>query len=76
MEPLDYTALQELYGGKHVAFRNDQVVAYADTFGEVIRMLKEKDQNLEDVVFEFIHPKGICVYCNLQPKVVAGIRLP
>lgn len=63
MEPVDYISLQDSYGGKHIAVRDEQVIASADTLGEVVREIKEKGLPLEEVVFEYVRPKGmVCVY--------------
>jgi len=63
MEPIDYIRLQDSFGGKFVAIREDKVVASADTHGELVRVLKDNNLEAEDVVFEFIRPKGrVCAY--------------
>lgn len=63
MERIDYNRLQEDYGGKFVAIRGNEVIASADTHGDLFRELKEKDLDSEDVVFEYVRPKGrICAY--------------
>ena len=63
MEPVDYIRLQDSYGGKFVAMRGDKVIASAETLGELVRELKENDLPAEEVVFEYVRPKGlVCVY--------------
>jgi hypothetical protein len=63
MEPLDYLSLQDSYGGKHIAIRNEKVIASADTLGELVREIIEKGLPAEEVVFEYVRPKGmVCVY--------------
>jgi hypothetical protein len=69
MEDIDYTRIQEAYGGKFVAIRKNEVIASADTHGELFRELKEKNLDSEDVVFEYIRPKGmVCVYWISAPR--------
>ena len=55
---MEYTELQEKYGGQFVAWKGDHVVANADTHGELVRALEEKDINFTEVSFEFIRAKG------------------
>lgn len=63
MEPLDYIRLQDSYGGKFVALRDDRVIASADSHGELVRKLEEKKLAPEEVVFEYVRPKGrVCAY--------------
>ena len=63
MGPNDYIHLQDSYGGKFVALRDDRVIASADTHGELVRELKEKGLPAEEVVFEYVRPKGmVCAY--------------
>ncbi len=59
MSESDYARLQDAYGGKHIARRGDMVVASAHTLGELLRILKDKDRVSEDVVVEFVRPKGV-----------------
>jgi len=59
MEPVDYISLQDSYGGKHIAVRDEQVIASADTLGELVRELKEKGVPTEEVVFDYVRPKGM-----------------
>ena len=58
MEQIDYARLQDAYGGKFVAIRNEQVVASADTHAELLRELRDHNLDDEDVVFEYVRPKG------------------
>ena len=63
MSEYDYARLQDAYGGKHIARREDKVVASADTLGELLRILTDKGLVSEDVVVEFVRPKGV-VYAH------------
>ena len=54
----DYARLQEGYGGRFVAARNGEVVASAETSGELFRLLDESGDYTEDVVVEYVWPKG------------------
>ena len=56
---MDYSELQEKYGGKHIARRGDEVLEYAEGLGELLRTLKEKGLISRDVVVEFVRPKGV-----------------
>jgi len=63
MEPFDYLSLQESFGGKFVALRDQEVIAAADSHGELVRQLQEKKLSLEEIVFEYVRPKGrVCAY--------------
>ena len=63
MTPEEYTAIQEEYGGRFIATRNEKFLAGADTCGELVRILKEKNLDGEDVVLEWVRPKGrICIF--------------
>ncbi len=53
-ESVDYARLQEEYGGKHVATLGDKVVASGDTSADMLRDLKEKGLDGEEVVFRFV----------------------
>ena len=57
MKPEDYAKIQEKYGGKFAAMREDQVIESADTHGELVQKLKEKGLDSKDLVFEFIRRK-------------------
>jgi hypothetical protein len=60
---IDYASLQETYGGKFVAIREGEIVASAETHGELVRILGEKNLDNEEVVFEYVKPKGrACAY--------------
>ena len=59
MEPVDYISLQDSYGGKYIAIRDDKVIESADTHGKLVRKLKEKGVPVEEVVFEYVRPKGM-----------------
>jgi hypothetical protein len=54
---LDYTELQERYGGQFVALRDGEVVAAAPTHGDVVRELDAKGIDVTKVVFEFVRRK-------------------
>ena len=59
MSDSDYARLQDAHGGKHIARRGDKVVASADTLGDLLRILTDKGLVSEDVVVEFVRPKGV-----------------
>ncbi len=56
-ESIDYARLQREYGGKHVATLRDKVVASGKTAAEMVRELKEKGLDGEEVVFRFVWAK-------------------
>ena len=60
----EYLHLQEQHGGKFVAFnKDDEVVASAKTYGELVRALEESGVDREAVVFEHVRPKDrVCAY--------------
>lgn len=63
MEPETYIQLQEAYGGKFIAIRNDQVVATGDTHKELVENLKKNNIERKNLTFEFIERKdAICIY--------------
>jgi hypothetical protein len=63
MEQVDYIRLQDAYGGKFIAIRKDQIVASANSHGELVRKLKAKKLDAEDLVFEYVRPTGrACAY--------------
>ncbi len=57
--PVDADELRERFGGKHVARRGDEVLASADTMGELFALLKDRGIDSTDVVVEFVRPKGV-----------------
>ncbi len=59
MSESDYARLQDAHGGEHIARRGDKIVASADTLGELLRILTDKGLVSEDVVVEFVRPKGV-----------------
>ena len=54
---MDYSELQERYGGKHVARRGDEVLESADTMGALLQKLKVKSLLSVDVTVEFVRRK-------------------
>lgn len=56
-ESIEYARLQDEYGGKHVATLGDKVVASGDTAAEMLRELKEKGLDGEEVAFRFVEAK-------------------
>ncbi len=56
---MDYTELQETYGGKHIARRGDEVLEATETLEQLLRILEAKDLISQDIVVEFVRPKGV-----------------
>lgn len=54
----EYARLQEAYGGKYVATRGDEVIASAENCGELFRILDARGDYTEDVVVQYVRPKG------------------
>ncbi len=60
---MDYTKFQEKYGGQFIARKGDEVIASADTHGELVRKLEEKGVQFTDITFGYVRPKDrICAY--------------
>lgn len=55
---MEYAEIQDKYGGKHIARRGEEVVASAETSGELLRILKERGLISKEVVVEYVRPKG------------------
>ena len=55
---MKHNELQEKYGGKHVARRRDEVIAYSNNLAELLKELKGKGLMSEEVVVEYVRPKG------------------
>jgi len=51
--------LQDKYGGQFIARKGDEVIAAADTMGEILRILKDKSLISTDVTIEHVRPKDI-----------------
>lgn len=56
---MDHTELQEMYGGKHIARRGDEVLEAAETLVQLLRILEAKNLISQDIVVEFVRPKGV-----------------
>ena len=61
-ESIEYARLQDEYGGKHVAALDGEVVASGDTAAEMLRELKERGLDGENVAFEYVEAKGV-IWC-------------
>ncbi len=63
MRQLDYAELQEKYGDKYMATRDTEVVASAETLGELAQILAERNVDDGSVVFRYVRPKDeACAY--------------
>lgn len=60
---VDYTALQQRYGGRYVARRDGEVIADAGTYDELTDRLEKVVTDWSQVVIEYVEPANIvCVY--------------
>lgn len=55
---MDYGNLQEKYGGRHVARRGEEVIASSEDLARLLSELKKKGLMSEEVVVEYVRPKG------------------
>ncbi|MBI4546376.1 MAG: hypothetical protein HY707_00225 [Ignavibacteriae bacterium] len=63
MIEIDYTALQQKYGGRYIARRDGDVIANAETYDELIDRLENEGAQWEELIIEYVEPVNIvCVY--------------
>ena len=54
---MDYARLQEKYGGRFIARKGEEVVASAETHGELVRKLEGKKIAFTEVTFQYVRRK-------------------
>jgi hypothetical protein len=58
MGELDYTHLQQRYGGQYIARRDDKVIASAETYDALSDILEHRPGAWESLVIEYVEPVG------------------
>ena len=56
MADVDYTQLQQHYGGRYIARRGDEVIASAETYDELSDHLDSMTMAWEQLVIEYVEP--------------------
>jgi len=56
MEAMDYTQLQERYGGRFIAHQDGEILAVALSYEELCRKLEELEPDWDRLVIEYIEP--------------------
>ena len=63
MPEVNYSQLQQRYGGRYVARRGGEVVASAETYDELDDQLEQAAVDWATLVIEYIEPPDrVCVY--------------
>ena len=63
MGEVDYTSLQQQYGGHYIARREEQVIADAASYDELIDHLENATIDWSKIIIEYVEPANIvCVY--------------
>jgi hypothetical protein len=58
MGELDYTHLQQRYGGQYIARRDGEVIASAETYDALSDALENLPVAWESLVIEYVEPVG------------------
>jgi hypothetical protein len=58
MAEVDYTHLQQRYGGQYIARRDGEVIASAQTYDALSDALEHLPVTWEDIVIEYVEPVG------------------
>jgi hypothetical protein len=75
MPEIDYTKLQQRYGGLYVARRDNDVVASAETYDELSNQLEGGDTNWDGLVIEYVEPADkVSVYRISPPSKADPVR--
>ncbi len=63
METISYAKFQEKYAGEYIARKNNQVLAHAKTYSQLIKKLVQKHIDRTILTIGFVPPKHtICIY--------------
>jgi hypothetical protein len=63
MAKVDYISLQQRYGGRYIARRDEQVIADAASYDELIDNLENAMIDWSKIIIEYVEPANIvCIY--------------
>jgi Family of unknown function (DUF5678) len=58
MAEVDYTQLQQHYGGQYIARRAGEILASAETYDALSDLVEALPEGGEDLVIEYVEPVG------------------
>ena len=57
----NYSKLQKEYGDRYIAVRGSEVIASAESFEELIKIINDQGLHIQEVIIEFIPSEGVII---------------